>query len=211
MSLPSPPIAGVERPGSGNPVLAPARLLSLYHIPGACGAQGPVPRSRGARRDRRTRAALLHLHRRSLALALAPRQHPARGRPPRSAHAPLLHWSRGWRHQAHIRPYIVRAYLMSLFIVLITDSNLLAPYSFGPPPSLTATCRTSPYRRVTNQSCASASRGRCAILRRHSRRPCTKNASRLSVLRKHGINGRAGDGSRESPDSGRPDYEMSPS
>ena len=148
-----PHIAGAERPGSRNPVLAPTRLLPLHHIPGARGSQGPVSRSRGARRDRRARAALPHLQRRSLALVLALLQHPTRGQPPHSAHAPLPHRSRGWRYQAHIRTYLVRT---SPFIVIpssrIANSDYLAPYSFGPPPSLTAVCRTSPCRRVMNQS-----------------------------------------------------------
>ena len=118
-----PPTADAERPRSGNPVLAPTRLLPLYHIPRACVAKGPISRSRGARRDRRTRAALLHLQRRSLALALAHLQHPARGRPPCGAHAPLPHRSRGWRHQAHIRAYLVRAPPSAALNNLIANSG----------------------------------------------------------------------------------------
>jgi hypothetical protein len=122
--------ARVKRPRSRHPLLAPARLVPFHTFSRARRSEGSIPRSRSARRDSRRRATVPYVQRRILAVKLAVSPHHQRAPAlPRSAHAPIPHRPRSWRHQAHLRAHRVRRHLLSIGVPGPSAHPPL-PYSF---------------------------------------------------------------------------------
>jgi len=158
--MPSSSAASTKCPRSRPPLLSPARLLPLHHVPRARRTPRPLLRSRGPRGDRRPRTTIPHIQRHSLALALAL---PPRGRAPpdqpRRAHAPVPYRPRGRRHQTRIRPHCVR--LHPSFLLLTGLIPRLAIVDQGDPHP-DGDHRVRPSSRVS----------RAGARRARSQRPC---------------------------------------